>query len=83
VAFSEDLQLVCCPTEFCLSQSHPQSVNLLAGRSEVGLQLLLAIAQSLHLALARNVLTEQLQLVRLQPADLLLVPVEGGGGSKL
>ena len=50
---------------------HPQPDDLPAGRRQVGLELSLALAQPLQLALVRDVLPEQLQLLALQLRDLV------------
>ena len=58
-----------------VEQRGPQAGDLPARRGQVRLQLRLPLPQPLHLALARDVLTQQLKLVHLQPVHLVLVAI--------
>ena len=58
-----------------VEQRGPQAGDLPARRGQVRLQLRLPLPQPLHLALTRDVLPQQLQLVHLQPVHLVLVAI--------
>ena len=51
--------------------AHPQPDDFPAGRRQVGLELGLSLAKPLELALVRNVLSEELELLAFQFCDLV------------
>ena len=58
----------------------PEPLDLPGGEAEVAAELQLSLPQPLDLALCRHVLTQQLQLVTLQPRHLLQQHTGGIGG---